>query len=197
MEKLVIVRDEFAGSPRHEFENLGTIVYKHSKYVLGDVCIDDPIDWLEDKLGLKRLGEYSNERLDDLLELFYRKYVGLNLYLYDHSGITISTEPFSCPWDSSMVGFIYVDKEKIRKEFGVKNVTQKLMKTVKEILKHEIEIYDLYLRGEIYGFKLYDKDDNLVDSCYGFYGTNWGENGMKDYVPKELHYQLDNLLIEE
>jgi hypothetical protein len=35
-----------------------------------------------------------------------------DLYLYDHSGITISTSPFSCGWDSGQVGFIYLTRQK-------------------------------------------------------------------------------------
>lgn len=36
----------------------------------------------------------------------------LPLFLYDHSGITMSTGPFHCPWDSGQVGFIYMTYEK-------------------------------------------------------------------------------------
>lgn len=46
------------------------------------------------------------------------KYVILPLYLYDHSGITISTVPFSCPWDSGQVGWIYAPKDTFRKATG-------------------------------------------------------------------------------
>ena len=40
------------------------------------------------------------------------------LYLYDHSGITMSTGSFCDSWDSGQVGFIYVTKEDIEKEYG-------------------------------------------------------------------------------
>ena len=42
----------------------------------------------------------------------------LPLYLYDHSGITMSISPFSCPWDSGQVGWIYCTPDAISKNFG-------------------------------------------------------------------------------
>ena len=36
------------------------------------------------------------------------------LYMYEHSGITISTSKFNCQWDSGQIGFVYVEKKTIR-----------------------------------------------------------------------------------
>lgn len=36
------------------------------------------------------------------------------LYLYDHSGITISTSEFCDPWDSGQIGFIYTNPRPLR-----------------------------------------------------------------------------------
>ena len=61
-----------------------------------------------------------NIEVDELYDLVRAtdKYVILPLYLYDHSGITISTGPFSCPWDSGQVGWIYAPKDTFRKVTG-------------------------------------------------------------------------------
>lgn len=192
MEQVIIVQDQNSFNPRDDQENLGTIAYKHSKYVLGDEVIDDPIDWLEDKLSVNHLGRYTNERLQELEELFFRKYVGQRLYIYDHSGITISTKPFDCRFDSGQFGYIYTTKEKIRNLLGVKNVTQKIRKRVHKFLEAEVDEFDTYLRGDVYGFEIRDENNELIDSCYGFYGVNWEENGLKDYLPEHLHPQLEN-----
>ena len=37
--------------------------------------------------------------------------IGLPVYAYVHSGETISTEPFSCPWDSGRSGWVYCTTE--------------------------------------------------------------------------------------
>lgn len=81
----------------------------------------------------------------------------LPLYLYDHSGITMSTKPFPCPWDSGQVGFIYISKDLIPDE-----------KTAHERMIADVDLYDQYLKGEVKGFIIYE-NDNTLDSCWGFY----------------------------
>ena len=61
------------------------------------------------------------------------------LYLYDHSGITISTSPFSCPWDSGQVGFAIVTKRDIRKLQGCKRVTKDIIAKVGDWAESEIK----------------------------------------------------------
>ena len=43
----------------------------------------------------------------------------LPLYLYDHSGLAMSTSDFGDRWDSGCVGFIYMDKDTAMKELGM------------------------------------------------------------------------------
>jgi hypothetical protein len=65
--------------------------------------------------------------------------------MYDHSGITISYKPFSCPWDSGQIGWIFVNKDQVRREFGVKRISKKVMDKVRSVLIAEIEDYNEYL----------------------------------------------------
>jgi hypothetical protein len=102
----------------------------------------------------------------------------LPLYLYDHSGITISTSPFSCNWDSGQIGFIFISKEKMLKEYGGKIVTQTLKDKVEGYLKSEVETYDQYLTGDVYGYRVSEvktcseghEHEEELDSCWGYYG---------------------------
>ena len=194
MEKLIIVQDQNPFNPREDGK-LGIIAYKHSKYNLGEEYIDDPIDWFEDKMGINRLGRYNNERLLELEELFFRNHVGLKVYLYDHSGITISTKPFNCRFDSGQVGYIYTTKEKIRNLLNVKRITQKTRKRVEDLLAMEIEEFDDYLTGNVYMFEIVDENGNHIDSCGGFFGTDWDSNGLESYLPEHIKPQLKNVEI--
>jgi hypothetical protein len=65
--------------------------------------------------------------------------------MYEHGGIAVSTKPFSCPWDSGRIGFIFVSKEKLRKEYGVKRITASLVSKAKCRLITEVELYNQYL----------------------------------------------------
>ena len=67
----------------------------------------------------------------------------LPLYLYDHSGITMNTCGFSCPWDSGQVGWIYADKAMIEQEHG--KITPEILEKVRQTLEAEVKEYDYYL----------------------------------------------------
>ncbi|WP_131821653.1 hypothetical protein [Desulfofundulus australicus] len=108
----------------------------------------------------------------------------------------MSTKPFSCPWDSGQIGWIYVLKEKVREEYGVKRITKKVRDRVISVLKAEVEVYDRWLRGEVYGFTVYeiaDGDIASIDSCGGFYGDDPGENGILEEMPDELREPLSKI----
>jgi hypothetical protein len=96
--------------------------------------------------------------------------VVLPLYLYDHSGITMRTSPFSCPWDSGQVGWIYVPLTKVREEYGVKRVTKRVRDLVTKVLVQEVETYDQMLTGQVYGVIIEDEDGDQLDSLWGMYG---------------------------
>ena len=54
-------------------------------------------------------------------------------YIYDHSGITISTGSFGCRWDNGQFGYIMITKEKARKEtlFRLKTDKKETWRTLK------------------------------------------------------------------
>ena len=138
-------------------DNFGTMVCFHKRYVLGDeghgINKDDFSSW-------------------DELEAYLIKEMGaaviLPLYLYDHSGITIRTAPFSCPWDSGRVGFIYATKQNIRDNYGVKRVWKGTEERAEKLLEAEVKEYDRYLTGQVYGYMVEDADGEDVDSCWGY-----------------------------
>ncbi len=123
-------------------------------------------------------------------------YVILPLYLFDHSGITISTSPFDCRWDSGQVGWIICDKETIDREFGGDR------DLAKKCLEAEVATYDDYLTDNVYGFIVEDRDENddseweHVDSCFGFYGSDVRQNGMADHLGEELTELAESAEIE-
>lgn len=125
-------------------------------------------EWLLEEL-VKAL---PNSELIKLIE-DSGKYVMKPLYLYDHSGLTISTTPFSCQWDSGQIGWVYVEVEKIRGD-------------IDDVIEGEVKIYDTFLRGEFYCYTLYD-GDNEIESCGGISG-GWDEiiSFIMDCVPDEF-----------
>lgn len=177
--RLRIVIDEVPEDPRR-WDNLGTMVCWHRWYALGDERperIDEYSSWDEWFEG--EVGDPDD-------------YVVLPLYLYDHGGITMNTRGFSCPWDSGQVGLIYCSKDRFRKETGY--TEDELFgeeDRAAEMLRNEVEIYDQYLRGDVYGYILEKKhkcaccgniEYEEIEAVYGFYGTDWRENGLLDHI---------------
>ena len=154
-----IYHDENPESPR-EWDNLGTMYTSHRRY--------RPEEELAKYFETEDVFESYGVFRDD----FLRRYVALPVYLYDHSGLTVSTGPFSCPWDSGLFGIIAVPVEQVKKEYGWKNLTSKRRKIIEHRLNGEVETYDHFLTGEVYGVEVTPKgdDENIVYECWGYYG---------------------------
>ncbi len=146
-----IYQDNDPKNPRKEWDNFGQMICFHKRYSLGD-----PHKW-----DINSFHEFLDENKNNI--------VYLNLYLYDHSDITMSTSPFSCQWDSGQVGVIYVTYEDIRKEYKVARITEAIKEKVFNLLRNEVIVYDKYLTGQVYGYVIEDENGETIDSCWEFY----------------------------
>src|SRR5208283_4115616 len=172
-----IFPDDDTPDPRKEFDHLGTMVCFHRRYDLGDRHeFRDPDEF----------AEFLKEE----------KPICLPLYLYDHSGITISTksERFrACDpqgWDWGMLGYIYVTKENVRKEYSVNRVSRKIFEKVVKLLLAEVDEYDHYLTGNVYGYEITKgerQEGQVINSCWGFFGY------PEDYVIMEAKRSIDHM----
>lgn len=148
---LTITNDPYPESPR-EWDNATTMWCAHKRYNLGDEQLDTSnYDSWDEALA----------SIDHVL--------ALPLYLYDHSGITMSTTPFSCRWDSGQIGWIVMDKEQILNTFGGKRVTAKKKQRALDLMWSEVRTYDAYLTGEVFEYLISDADGEIVESCGGYY----------------------------
>lgn len=172
-QELTIFYDIDPLNPRKEFDNLGFMVCLHKRYNLGD------------KHNFKNAEEIHKYIKENKIKTV------LPLYLYDHSGLTINTTGFYCSWDSGQIGYIWIEDNKIRDEFNVKRISKKLRNKIREYLKNEVNTYDQYLTNDCYGYELKeyirinpngDYKEKFIDSCWGFYGSNFQENGLYEYA---------------
>jgi len=170
-----IYQDTFMDSPR-EWDNLGTIVYDHPRYILGDI-----------EGGPEDVPENS---------------VRINIYAYEHGGIALSTSPFSDPWDSGQVGIIYAEKWKILRDFNRKRISVKLIRQVMEVLESEVSVFNQYINGDVYGYSISrisecgccgSQDEELIDSCTGFYGMDFEDNGMLSSIEEKYRESVKKI----
>lgn len=186
-----IFRDDDPANPRKDFDNAAHLVCWHRRYDLGDKhSYDDPVEFFEslageidpDKVNRWRDNEKMTreEFQNKCAALVAKETVMLDLYLYDHSGITISVSlryPFTDPWDAGQVGFAYMTRADVVREFGKWNKATK--DKARRLILGEVETYDDYLTGNVYGYVVTDADGEDIDSCWGFFGDyddpkNWG-----------------------
>lgn len=81
--------------------------------------------------------------------------------------------PFSCPWDSGQVGYIYVTFERARQEHGWKVMTKARRAKLIECLQDEVKAYDDYLTGQVYGYVLTNDNGDTIDSLWGIYDVEY------------------------
>lgn len=166
-----IYYDEWPESPR-EWDNVGHMICFHRKYNLGD----------EHDYRSKNYSGWE-DMFDALLEEYGEGSVILPLYLYDHGGITMKVGAFRDPWDSGQVGYIVASEEAIKREWDGDE------KKAEEGLRCEVETYDQYLRGEVFGYAITNASGEEVDSCWGFFG--------RDHVQEEIDRVLDYFMKKE
>lgn len=98
----------------------------------------------------------------------------LPVWLYDHSGTcyrAAESNPFNCPWDSGLFGFIYIPKAAARARYGVKRLNAATVERVKEGLKAAVDEYSAWANGETYFWEITDESGNVLDSCGGYIGS--------------------------
>lgn len=178
-----IYYDEYPENPREFYQPLGTMVCFHKRYNLGDINSNNPIHEVSDILS----EFYDTDKIDDwlyeqntfdfLMSKLENHAVILPLYLYDHSGITMNTTGFTCPWDSGKVGFIYVTFNKIKEEFSFKKLSAKRIKFITQCLINEVKEYDDYLTGRVYFLEVTDNDGEVIN-----YGSYYGDTAKENFI---------------
>lgn len=143
--------DQNPANPCEEQDMLGTMLCWHSRYNLGHK---------HDYRSVEDIVDFLNHEKPTIL---------MPLYLYDHSGISISTHPFSCPWDSGQVGWVYTTQQCILKEWSCSQLSPQLQQKARERIEGEVRHYNDYLTGQVYGFEA-THNNTLIHSVWGYYG---------------------------
>lgn len=187
--------DESPMHPRDACDNIGTMICWHRNYRLGDheesKKYDDSDDLFRSISGADGDKDYTTT---ELFELAKEKAYILPLYLYDHSGITMSTGSFSCGWDSGQVGWIFIMKDNEE----LKGWTEEWLngRTIEEaaydMMKAEVKTYDEFITGNVFGYEVSDDDGTYNESCFGFFGDH-NESG----IINEIQADIDIFILEK
>jgi hypothetical protein len=189
--------DDGQGCNPREWENVTTFVCWHPDYVLGDYQFRSPNERGAVETPFRDSG---NGRGFPSMEVLHR-YITLvcgglrvtPLYLYDHSGISMSAgtpSPFWMDgqgWDTTMVGFAYCTDEDITRGCG-DGAAYRTDEWMDEAIRTDVAEYDKYLRGEVYGYVVAPGTED-EDSCWGFLGDEYVKqeaNEAAEYVAETV-----------
>lgn len=196
--RLVIEQDIDSENPRG-WDNMGTMLCYCRDYNLGDYNSRKETESKLDEI-CRKYGEEEPEEMSLYEKMCFilkqENICGLPLWLYDHSGISMSTGRVD-KFDSSLVGIIFVEKETFFAQTCRKDDCD-WKKEAEEMLRVEIETYSKYLEGEVYGWVLYEpvivtkhnmkgeelskftvEEGEVVDSMGGFYNPTFED--IADY----------------
>jgi len=213
--------DMYAPNPFEfdDYYDFFKIIAFHKRYSIGyEHGYKTPEDYLRSLLEDLYTEEYIDRTLETLREkeqpyIYYediiytfkklsKKYIFLDLYLLDHSVLYLSLHPFNDSWDSGMLGWVVVDRVKM-KEAGVEE------DKLEEFIENHLEMYNKYLNGYIYEISLIEKvyvnsDKPEHQGLYAEYVVKtWGEiydfsnlDWLKDELPEEAQPLLEQLIDE-
>jgi len=177
---IVVTHDDDPLNPREDDCNASTMVCFHRRYDLGDSHeYDEPLTAVADicNVDADDIGR-DNEKINETLDkapLYW-----LPLFLYDHSGITMKTTPFSCTWDSGQVGIIYITHADAVLNYGACPIPEgkSFEEFVFDNLKAEVAIYDSFITGNCHRFEIYELQEDyedggdVMESCGNFLGSS-------------------------
>ena len=201
---LSIFSEDCPEDPR-DWTNLCTMVCWHGRYALGDRHeFVNPSEFLihlyEELTGKNWEDDYNTMDWQEIYGAIKETNLVLikEVNMYEHGGITVSTSsgyPYNDRWDAGIVGFIYVTKKRVFEECS--GITEEnWLERADHCLESEMETYDQYVRGDVYGYKLTKKAiskttcphcgetisenevEEDVDGCWGYYGDCLEDNGI-------------------
>jgi hypothetical protein len=181
-----IVHDDDAESPR-QWDNMGTLV-------ILDENLGLPCDGNHNKHDFKSIAAlmaHLQVNQSVWLPVFFRdgytKSIETNVAEMVRQKIAYSNLPEDAEsdaieelWPRGQCGVIFIDSDKVAHEYG--DDTPENRAKALECLKGEIDTYNQWLAGDIWGYEIERIEvckscecskNTFVDSCWGFYGLEY------------------------
>ena len=183
-----LIYDQHAAHPR-ECDNLGTILIAPNKahwIANRDSAVDTSIP-----LGNSPFEHWENLRREQLKLKKSDIAIAYPITKYEHGEISLQLG-YTKGWDYTVSGFVYVTKETIRREYGVKRITKSMLNNAKNCLQSELDMLTSWLNGECYGWQIKEyalTDDGLdwkevavLDACWGYFDKEQALDDMQNML---------------
>ncbi len=164
-------------NPRTEYENTTTMWCAHGRYDLGD---QETNPWPNQAISEEQIAEHVGPLA-----------IIKPLYLYDHSGLMVSTTPFSCRWDSGQIGWVFISEV----DATAHGLNPAL---IDKVLESEVKAYDRYLNNESYEWALHE-GEQYIEGCCGIDNQDhaWSEalSALERYASDDEELSAAEILV--
>jgi hypothetical protein len=187
---LEIGYDLMGDNPRN-WDNLGWFITCESDYISPDEY-PELRDWIKKtgdeasdvKEHIEKIKEFFNETDEEVLAIY-------PITRFEH-GVVKYFLGTSNGFDYSNCGFYIITSDTI-KAYGLSK--KELKGNTEKIIEGELKMYNHYVNGEVYFFKLYDENGEVIESggdifgdlddvfeeIKGYLGKEWENEDMNDY----------------
>lgn len=183
-----LVYDQDATTP-HGQDNLGTILIAPNKshwVASPGSVVDTSIPF-----GNSPYEHWENLRREQLNLKKSDIAIAYPVTKHEHGEISLSLG-YKQGWERGVVGFVYVTKETLRKEYGVNRITKSIIERAKNCLQSELDMLTAWLNGDCYGWQIKEyalTDDGLgweevgiLDDCWGYFDKEHASRDMQDML---------------
>ena len=144
---------------------------------------------LPEELGIKSSEFGSWKEMKSYITKEFKPKMIRQVSMYDHSGVSLSLGSPTDRWDSGIVGFIVITKDSWKEVMGDTPFSQR---KGEEMIKNELETYDAWQKGEVYGWEIINgTNENVEDSMGGFiYSGFKSSSEFNEYLVSEAGYSM-------
>lgn len=192
--------DNPAMNPVRDYDMFGKMIFFHRRMSLGHESPSCSVDeWIQN--WLHKNTELDYDKVENMSQSeswaeFEKINFVIPVYAYEHGGITIRCKSKGTGWDSfdsGQLGFTFASYEDIRKNFGrgkTHRLTSAAIKRAENCLISEVDEYDNYLNGNVWGYIITNKETGEeLDSCWGFIGEE--SHCQEEAESAAEHYEKD------
>ena len=179
-----IHRDDDGGSVSEPLQGGNVALYAwHRRYRFGE----KPPEWATEAM--------REGRLDEAILAEYPEAVILPVYMYEHSGIALSTGAFGCAWDSGQLGVIFTTEamesryDEATKTWVPAVTPEDKRLTALTYLRAIVEEMDNRVRGNVWGYVAKTPEGEHLDSCWGYVGDD-RDDGLLGAAREAIDHEI-------
>ena len=174
--------------------------------IFADECAENPFENWDGQGNFYHWKEHGRDELLKYCELLgydaeSREKIGkqhkfaVEIDKYEHSGISYSvkSEGINCRWDTSSTWAVWFPDKCAMDEIMRFKTLKAQKKRAVELAREACTLFNQWVNGDVWGFRIEDEQGNEIDSCWGFYGIESAREEVKSQLDYAIKERAENL----